>query len=44
MEPSGIGRVAWVVAQAKGVQMEVVCQAAHENTVKMFGIGEDEVK
>lgn len=42
MEPCGIGRVAWVVAVAKGVEMDVVCQAAYENTVRMFGFTEDE--
>jgi len=42
MEPSGIGRVAWVVAEVKGVEMEVVVKAAWENTVRLFGLEEEE--
>ncbi|KAL7414391.1 Mg-dependent DNase [Mrakia frigida] len=42
MEPSGIGRVAWVVAKVKGVEMEVVVKAVWENTVRMFGLEEEE--
>lgn len=42
MEPSGIGKVAWVVAKVKGVEMEVVGRAAWENTVRVFGLQEEE--
>lgn len=42
MEPSGIGKVAWVVAKVKGVDVEVVEKAAWENTVRLFGLEDEE--
>ena len=42
MEPCGVGRIAWVIAQAKGVEMDLVCKAAYENTMRVFGIRENE--
>lgn len=39
-EPCMIGRVAWAVAKIKGVEVDVVVDAAWENTVRMFGLGE----
>lgn len=41
MEPCGVGRVAWVVAQAKGISMEEVCSFAYDNTIKLFGLEDD---
>lgn len=38
-EPCFIGRVAWAVAGIKGVDVEVVCEAAWANSVRMFGVG-----
>jgi len=35
-----IGKVAWVVAKLKHVSLEVVCEAAWGNSVRMFGLGE----
>lgn len=39
-EPCMIGRVAWAVAGIKGVSMDVLTDAAWNNTVKMFVLGE----
>lgn len=39
-EPCMIGKVAWVVAGVKGVNVEVVRRQAWNNSVKMFGLGE----
>ena len=39
-EPCMIGRVGWAVAAIKGVSLEVLTEAAWENTIKMFGLGE----
>lgn len=35
-EPNGIGRIAWVVAQVKGVPVEEVAAAAWDNSRRMF--------
>lgn len=35
-----IGKVAWAVAGIRGETLEVVCEAAWGNTVKVFGVGE----
>ncbi|KIV90687.1 hypothetical protein, variant [Exophiala mesophila] len=39
-EPVAIVNVAHVIAKVKGVPVEVVCEAAWTNTIKMFGLGE----
>ncbi|KAL1877554.1 hypothetical protein VTK73DRAFT_8612 [Phialemonium thermophilum] len=39
-EPCTIERVARIVAGIKGVSIEDVCEAAWQNTVKVFGLGE----
>jgi TatD DNase family protein len=39
-ESALIGKVVWVVAKLKGVSLEVVCEAAWGNSVRMFGLGE----
>ena len=39
-EPCMIGRVAYAVAGIKGLNLEVVTEAAWANTIKMFGLGE----
>ncbi|KAJ5081987.1 Deoxyribonuclease Tat-D [Penicillium argentinense] len=38
-EPVAIVRVAHVIAQVKGISVEEVCEAAWNNSVKMFGLG-----
>ena len=35
-EPNGVGRIAWVVAQVKGMPVEVVAAAAWRNSRRMF--------
>jgi len=35
-----IGRVAWAVAGIKGISVDELTEAAWNNTVKMFGVGE----
>lgn len=40
-EPCTIGRVAWCVANVKGVGVEEVAEAAWRNSVRMFGLGEE---
>jgi TatD DNase family protein len=39
-EPCAIGRVAWAIAGIKGVEVGVVVEAAWNNSVRMFGLGE----
>jgi TatD DNase family protein len=39
-ESALIGKVAWVVAKLKNVSLEVLCEAAWANSVRMFGLGE----
>jgi TatD DNase family protein len=39
-EPCMVGRVAWAVAGIKGISLEVLTDAAWQNTTKMFGLGE----
>ncbi|KJZ80314.1 hypothetical protein HIM_00164 [Hirsutella minnesotensis 3608] len=39
-EPCTIERVAQIVAAIKGVSVQELCEAAWENTVKVFGLGE----
>jgi TatD DNase family protein len=39
-EPCMIGRVAWAVAGIKGIDVQEVADAAWENSVRMFGLGE----
>ncbi|KAJ5247613.1 hypothetical protein N7468_002596 [Penicillium chermesinum] len=39
-EPVAIVRVAHVIAQVKGITVEEVCEAAWNNSIKMFGLGE----
>jgi TatD DNase family protein len=41
-ESALIPKVAWVVAKLKGVNLEVLCEAAWANSVRMFGLGEGE--
>ncbi|CAI7645926.1 unnamed protein product [Penicillium manginii] len=38
-EPVAIARVAHVIAQVKGITVEEVCEAAWNNSTKMFGLG-----
>jgi TatD DNase family protein len=40
-EPCMIERVAVIVAGIKGVELKVVCEAAWENTVKVFGLSQE---
>ncbi|RMJ26029.1 deoxyribonuclease tatD [Aspergillus sp. HF37] len=40
-EPATIGHVAHVIARVKGVAVEEVCEAAWNNSIKMFGLGEE---
>lgn len=42
-EPCTIGSVAVAVAAIKGVEVEVLTEAAWRNTVRMFGLGEEVV-
>ncbi|MCJ1405674.1 hypothetical protein MMC11_008903 [Xylographa trunciseda] len=39
-EPATISHVAYVVAGVKGISIEEVCEAAWNNSIKMFGLGE----
>ncbi|EKG21472.1 Deoxyribonuclease TatD-related protein [Macrophomina phaseolina MS6] len=39
-EPATIPLVAHVIARIKGVEVEEVCEAAWNNSIKMFGLGE----
>ena len=39
-EPATIPHVAYAIAQIKGITVEEVCEAAWNNSVKMFGLGE----
>ncbi|EME38587.1 hypothetical protein DOTSEDRAFT_92583 [Dothistroma septosporum NZE10] len=39
-EPCQITNVAYAIAAAKGVSVEEVCQAAWNNSIRMFGLGE----
>lgn len=39
-EPCTIGHVAWAVAKLKEVEVEVVCEHAWRNSIRMFGLGE----
>ena len=41
-EPCMIPQVAWVVAKVKDLDVQVVCEAAWRNSVKMFGLGEED--
>jgi TatD DNase family protein len=38
-EPATIAQVANVIAKVKGVTVEEVCEAAWNNSTKMFGLG-----
>ncbi|EPS28668.1 hypothetical protein PDE_03614 [Penicillium oxalicum 114-2] len=40
-EPVAIARVAHVIASVKGITVEEVCEAAWNNSIKMFGLGVD---
>ncbi|KAK2763994.1 hypothetical protein FQN54_009613 [Arachnomyces sp. PD_36] len=40
-EPVAISKVAHVIAKVKGISSEEVCEAAWNNSVKMFGLGEE---
>ncbi|QVM08888.1 hypothetical protein D8B26_003561 [Coccidioides posadasii str. Silveira] len=40
-EPVTISRVAQVIARVKGITVEEVCEAAWNNSIKMFGLGEE---
>ncbi|KAJ5373383.1 hypothetical protein N7517_005389 [Penicillium concentricum] len=40
-EPIAIARVAHVIASVKGITVEEVCEAAWNNSIRMFGLGED---
>ncbi|KAL2213847.1 hypothetical protein CC79DRAFT_1362635 [Sarocladium strictum] len=40
-EPCSIERIAKIVAAIKGVSEEEVCEAAWQNTIKVFGLGEN---
>ncbi|KAJ6122777.1 TatD family [Penicillium capsulatum] len=42
-EPVAIVRVAHVIAQVKGITVEEVCEAAWNNSIRMFGLGEQPV-
>ena len=39
-EPATIPHVAYAIAQIKGITVEEVCDAAWNNSIKMFGLGE----
>ena len=39
-EPVTICHVAHVIASVKGIPVEQVCQAAWNNSIRMFGLGE----
>ncbi|KAI9714417.1 MAG: hypothetical protein M1820_000378 [Bogoriella megaspora] len=39
-EPCAISQVAWAIAKIKGVEVEQVCEAAWNNSISMFGLGE----
>ncbi|KAJ5547793.1 Deoxyribonuclease Tat-D [Penicillium frequentans] len=39
-EPVAIARVAHVIAEVKGISVEEVCEAAWNNSIRMFGLGE----
>ncbi|KAJ6012731.1 hypothetical protein N7499_012665 [Penicillium canescens] len=39
-EPIAIARVAHVIASVKGITVEEVCEAAWNNSIRMFGLGE----
>ncbi|CAG8976418.1 hypothetical protein HYALB_00008543 [Hymenoscyphus albidus] len=41
-ESACIGKVGWLVAGVRGESLERVCEAAWENSVKMFGLGVEE--
>lgn len=41
-EPVGIVQVAYAVAGIKGLPIEEVCEAAWKNSVRMFGLGEED--
>ncbi|OQE00066.1 hypothetical protein PENVUL_c059G07943 [Penicillium vulpinum] len=40
-EPIAIARVAHVIASVKGITVEEVCEAAWNNSIRMFGLGEE---
>ncbi|KAJ5812236.1 TatD family [Penicillium riverlandense] len=40
-EPVAIARVAHVIAKVKGITVEEVCEAAWNNSIRMFGLGEE---
>ncbi|KAJ5081576.1 TatD family [Penicillium alfredii] len=40
-EPVAIARVAHVIAMVKGISVEEVCEAAWNNSIRMFGLGEE---
>ncbi|KAF2231267.1 Mg-dependent DNase [Viridothelium virens] len=40
-EPCAITQVAWAVAKIKGVGVEEVCEAAWNNSIRIFGLGEE---
>ncbi|KAJ5502198.1 hypothetical protein N7463_005072 [Penicillium fimorum] len=40
-EPVAIARVAHVIASVKGITVEEVCEAAWNNSIRMFGLGEE---
>ena len=42
-EPLGIVQVAYAVAGIKGLPIEEVCKAARKNSVRMFGLGEEDI-
>ncbi|KAI9801241.1 MAG: hypothetical protein M1833_002811 [Piccolia ochrophora] len=39
-EPVSISRVVHAIAGVKGLPVDVVCEAAWENSTKMFGLGQ----
>ena len=39
-EPVAIGHVAHAVASVKGISVQELCQAAWDNSIRMFGLGE----
>ncbi|KAI1958632.1 hypothetical protein LOZ58_005038 [Ophidiomyces ophidiicola] len=40
-EPVAISHVAQVIARVKGISVEEVCEAAWNNSIRMFGLGEE---
>ncbi|KAJ5790509.1 uncharacterized protein N7518_007520 [Penicillium psychrosexuale] len=40
-EPVAIARVAHVIASVKGITVEEVCEVAWNNSIRMFGLGEE---